>query len=175
MLLLGSLDLCVRTLSCCSSSIIALKLQLSLCRVCLCWFSLSNLSLHTIGLGCVCLSTSTSKTLVELYQIWLYLLVVICLPELQVGTTLQELTHTLWFTNTRHLHHDTSLLSFQFLDVWLNNSELINTVAYHIEGIVNSSLYLFAQHTLHLVVRTLCAHFALQLLCSEDCCKLTAI
>ena len=113
-------------------------------------------------------SLNSSILLVELSQQRINLLRIVSLPELQIGTTLQQLTNTLGLLDTRHFHHDTSTLSFELLDIWLYNAKLINTVADYIERVVNSRLNFCTQGTLHLGVGTASAHLALHLLSSKD-------
>ena len=160
--------LCLGSLLCCVAS--AAQLQLSLSRL-LCLYGVS-LSRCCVGF----LSSATiSEALVELYKVGLYLLVVVGLPELQVCRTLQQLTHTLRLADTRHLDHQSSFLAFQLLDVGLYDTELVDTVAYNIVGVLDGCCHLLAEHTLHFLVGALCAYLALQLLSGEDSSQLTSI
>ena len=113
--------------------------------------------------------------LVELHEIRLHFLIVVCLPELEVCATLQELTHTLRFADTRHLNHDAAFLSFELLDVRLNYSELVDTVAHNVERVVDGRLHFLAQHLLNFTVRALSAYLALKLLCCKHCREASAV
>ena len=77
---------------------------------------------------------------------------VVCLPELEVGASLEELAHTLRLVDTRHLHHDTSLLALQLLDVGLYYAELVDTCADYEERVVDGCLHLSAENLLHVLV-----------------------
>ena len=112
-------------------------------------------------------TTRIGYLLVKLLQIGEYILGIIGLPELQVSTTLQEFAHTLRLADTRHLHHDTTCLSLQFLDVGLHHAKLIDTGAYHVERVVYGRLHFRTQCLLHFNVRALGRNLALQLLRSE--------
>ena len=99
---------------------------------------ISSLGLCRIGLGNSAVSLGSlavciSQTSVYLCQIRNNLVRIVCLPELQVCTTLKQLTHTLRLTDTRHFNHDTSLLSLELLDVGLNDAELVDTSADNVE------------------------------------------
>ena len=100
--------------------------------------------------------SAVGETLVELCEVRYYFGSVECLPELEVCRALEELTHSLWLTYTRHLDHDTSLLSLKLLYVRLYDAELVDTVTYDIERVVDSRLYLCSQGCLDLLVRALC-------------------
>ena len=122
----------VHLLQCCHLSIFALySIAFVECKLwscsCLCLYFLSRISCSSVNL---CLTIS--QTLVELSEIRSYFLVVISLPELKVSRTLEELTHTLWLTNTRHFNHESTFLTFQLLDIWLYNTILVDTVCYDI-------------------------------------------
>ena len=67
-----------------------------------------------------------------------------------------HLYYKLWLTYTRHLDHDTSLLSLKLLYVRLYDAELVDTVTYDIERVVDSRLYLCSQGCLDLLVSALC-------------------
>ena len=99
---------------------------------------------------------------------------IVALPELQVGTTGQQLQHTVLVLHTRHFDHD-ARLTFQALDVGLNDTELIDTVADDVLGIVDSRLHLSLQGADHILVGALGIHLVAHLLCSEDLCQATAI
>jgi len=104
---------------------------------------------------------------IKLLEIRSDFLRVVCLPELKVSTTLEHLTHTLWLADTWHFYHDTALLTFQFLDVRLNNTELIDTGADNVERVVDGILYRSADSLLYLCVAALRRNLTLQLLGSE--------
>ena len=55
-------------------------------------------------------------------------------------------------------------MSFQLLDVWLNDTELVDTVTYYEERVVNSRLHFGTHGVLNLCIRALSAHLALHLL-----------
>ena len=129
-------------------SVVELELRLSLCdsgflgsgflgAVALCY------------LGSVALAVAIGQTTVELLEIRSDLLSVVGLPKLQVGTTLQQLAHTLGLADTRHLHHDAALSALHFLDVGLYDAELVNTCSDDIEGVVDGRVDLFADDLLH--------------------------
>ena len=59
-------------------------------------------------------------------------------------------------------------MAFQFLDVGLNHTELVDTRAHDVERVVNGSLYFLAKHFLHVGIAAGGAHLALELLCGED-------
>ena len=120
------------------------------------------------GVGGRGVVATIGQTGIELIQIRHHLLGVVGLPELQVGTTLQELTHTLGLLDTRHLNHDTTFLAFELLDVGLNDAELVDTRTHDVERVVDGSLHFLAEHFLHVGIRTGGAHLALELLCGED-------
>ena len=108
------------------------------------------------------------QTLVQLDEIRRDLLVVVGLPELQVGATLQQLAHTLRLADTRHFDHQSAFLSLELLDVGLHDAKLVDTVADHVVGVVDGGGHFCAQGALHLLIRTLRAHLALELLGGED-------
>ena len=133
-------------------------------------FSLSHLfvGLGAVGLGSISSSIVVAQqTLVELAQRRGDFVAVVCLPEFKVGTTLEQFADTLRLTDTRHFDHDAAFLSFQFLDVGLYHTKLVDTVAHHVVRVVDGRLYLFSECLLHLAVRALCAHLAFELLCGE--------
>ncbi len=132
------------------------------------------LSLHAVGRSLCGLSTIVGEALVELREVRDDLVAVVGLPELQVSRALEQLTDTLRLTDTWHFDHDTAVLSLELLDIGLNDTELIDTVADHVERVVDGRLNLSAQCLLNLRVAALCAHLALQLLCSEDLGKAMA-
>ena len=88
-------------------------------------------------LGRVALAVAIGQTAVELLEVRSDLLSVVGLPELQVGATLQQLTHTLRLADTRHLDHDAALSTLHFLDVGLYDTELVDTCSDDIEGVVD--------------------------------------
>ena len=90
------------------------------------------------------------------------------LPKLKISRSLQQLTYTFRLTNTRHFYHDTPFLTFQFLDIRLNNTEFIDTGTYHIKRVIDGRLHLFTQYTFYLRVSTLRRNLALQLLCCKQ-------
>ena len=162
--------------------LIGVHLELVLClgSVSLGAIGLGRLSLHLFGGRLVGLSgaiglhaTLVSHTGVELCQEGNDLFSIIGLPELQVSRTLQELTHALRLTDTRHFDHDAAVLTFELLDVGLHNAELIDTGADHVERVVDSRLHLSAQGLLDLLVVALRRNLALQLLCGEDLGEMT--
>ena len=126
-----------------------------LCCLLLCGVSLSHL-------------VARSYALVELCEIRYDFRSVVCLPEFEVGRALQQFAHTLRLTYAWHLHHDTSVLSFEFLDVRLYYAVFVDTVSYDIERVVDGRLHLCSQCGLNLGVSALCRNFSLELLCSED-------
>ncbi len=81
---------------------------------------------------------------------------------------MEELTHTLRLTDTRHLDHYTAGTAFHFLDIGLNNTELIDTVTHNVKRIVYGRFHFGTQGTLHFGVCALGANLAFHLLCSED-------
>ena len=122
----------VHLLQCCHLSIFALSSSVLVeCELWSC-SSLCLYFLNRISSSSVNLCLTISQTLVELSEIRSYFLVVISLPELKVSRTLEELTHTLWLTNTRHFNHESTFLTFQLLDIWLYNTILVDTVCYDI-------------------------------------------
>ena len=124
--------------------------------------------------GAVGIATHSGTLGVQANQRRHYLLTVVGLPELQVGTTLQQLTHALGLFDTRHFHHDTTVASFQLLDIGLHHAKLVNTVAHHIERVVNGALHLCTQCALYLCIGALCAHLALHLLGGKHLCQAMA-
>ncbi len=129
----------------------------------------------TVGSGSVGFGmTAVGHTLVELLQIGGHLLGIIGLPELEVGTSLQEFAHTLRFLDARHFHHDAAFLAFKLLDVGLHHAKLVDTSAHHIERVVDGGLHLSAQCFLHFGVGTLWRNLALQLLGGEHLSQLVA-
>ena len=151
--------------------LIFLKLELRICFLNGFLFTgfLNCLGRSGVGSGCVGhLCVAISQTSVELCQVRNDFFSIESLPEFEVGTTLQQFTHTLWLTNTRHFHHDATLLSLQFLDVRLNNTKLVDTRAHNVERVVNGRLGFFAQCFLYLGVGALWVHLTLQLLRGKD-------
>ena len=114
------------------------------------------------------INTLVGYACVELHEEGNDFLSVVGLPEFEVGRALQQLTHTLRLADTRHFHHDTTVLTFEFLDVGLNDTELVDTGANHVERVVDGVLHFFAQHFLDFLVGALRRHLALQLLRGED-------
>ena len=134
-----------------------------------CDFSLSVL--HSgISLGLLCIFHGCQFS-VQSIQEGDNLIGIVGLPELQVGTSLQELTYTLGLLHARHLHHDTSFLSFESLDVGLYHTEAVNTGTKHVVGVVDGTFYLCAEYALHLLVVALGGHLVTQLLCGKDFCQ----
>ena len=99
-----------------------------------------------------CFLLTAGQTLVELLEVVNDFLGVLGLPELEVCATLEELTHTLRLLDTGHLHHDASLCALDALDVGLDNTELVDTCAYNVEGVVDGRAYLATEHLLHFAV-----------------------
>ena len=168
MLLLGLSELSLWSLLHSSLLAVSLNLELSLWSL---FLSGNGISLGLVGL-CCCIGLSllslVCHTAVELYEVRDYLLCVVGLPELKVGATLKQLAHTLRLADTRHLYHDSAFLSLKFLDVWLNNTELVDTGTYNVERVVDGSLHLLTECLLNLRVAALWIYLALQLLCGED-------
>ena len=96
---------------------------------------------------------------------------VISLPELKVCRTLEQLTHTFRLTNTRHFNHQSTFLSFEFLNVWLYYTILVDTVCHNVVRVIDSGSDLVTKSFLHFCIGTLCAHLAFKLLCSEHFSK----
>ena len=128
-------------LSCCELSLwsslyisllcIFLNLELALWSLLYGSCSVSLSSCSSISLS---LSLATiSQLAVELNEVRDNLLSIVCLPEFEVCATLKELTHTLWLADTRHFYHDTAFLTFELLDVWLYNTELVDTSTNNVE------------------------------------------
>ncbi len=111
------------------------------------------------------------QSLVKLHEIRRDFLVVIGLPELQVGASLQQFAHALRLTDTRHLDHQAAFLSLELLDVGLYDAKLVDTVAHHVVRVVDGCGDFCAQCLLHLVVGALRAHLSLELLCGEYLCQ----
>ena len=132
--------------------------------------SLGNGLLSNRGGGCgvSALYACSSKLGVQLDEEGHSLAGGIGLPELEVGRTLEELTHAVGLLDTGELHHDATLLTLKGLDVGLHNAEAVDTCADDVEGVINGCLHLFAQHGLHLTVGALGVHLAAQLLRSEE-------
>ena len=155
-----SSDLCstsVRSiLLCCTLN---LELWLSLCNNFLCSF---------LFYSCCISVTTISKSRIKLSQVRNNFTSIISLPELKICTTLEELTHTLRLFDTRHFNHDTTCLTFKFLDIWLNNTKLINTSTNHIERVVYRRLNFRTKNFLYFRIRTLRRNLTLQLLSSKD-------
>ena len=108
------------------------------------------------------------QTCIQCSQEWDNLFRIIGFPKLQICTTLQQFTHTFRFFHTRHLHHNTSHLSFQCLDIGLYHTETVDTCTEHIIRIVNGRLYFGTQHFLYFRVGTLGRYFTFQLLRSKQ-------
>ena len=128
-------------LSCCELSLwsslyisllcIFLNLELALWSLLYgsCSVSLSSCSSISLSL----FLATISQLAVELNEVRDNLLSIVCLPEFEVCATLKELTHTLWLADTRHFNHDTAFLTFELLDVWLYNTELVDTSTNNVE------------------------------------------
>ena len=131
---------------------IVLNLELSLWSLFLGSNGISNLCILglscSIGLGL--LLSVVSHAAIELHEVRDNLLCVVGLPELKVGATLQQLTHTLGLADTWHFYHDAAFLALKFLDVWLNDTELVDTCTYDVERVVDSSLHLLTERLLNL-------------------------
>ena len=54
--------------------------------------------------------------------------------------------------DTRKLDHDTSTPSLNLLDVWLNNTETVDTCTKHVERVVNSLIYCSTENRNHLCI-----------------------
>ena len=107
-----------------------------------CGFCGSSLSGSGSSVGCYRVSglshgTSVAESSIELREVGSHLRSVVSLPELKVGTTLKELTYTLWLLDAGEFHHDASALSLNLLDVGLHHAEAVDTCAEHIERVVN--------------------------------------
>ena len=87
------------------------------------------------------------------------LLTIVGCPELQRCSTLQELTNTLRLLNTRELNQDTVRV-WKTLDIWLNNTEVVDTAADDVERSCESVVSLLLQHLNNLVI----AHTRLDIL-----------
>src|SRR5574344_555123 len=155
-----SSDLCstsVRSiLLCCTLN---LELWLSLCNNFLCSF---------LFYSCCISGTTISKSRIKLSQVRNNLTGIISFPELKICTTLEELTHTLRLFDTRHFNHDTTCLTFKFLDIWLNNAKLINTSTNDIKRVIYRRLNFRMKDLLYFRIRTLWRNLTLQLLSSKD-------
>ena len=145
-----------------SALVLHLELRLRLCRVGLHLFHFLFGNLRGgVGTGG---QPVVGHARVKLHEVGNDFLGVVGLPEFKVGRALQQLTHTLRLANTRHFHHDTAVLTFEFLDVGLHHAELVDTRANHVERVVDGRLYLGAQCALHFLVGALRRNLALQLL-----------
>ncbi len=115
-----------------------------------CYVLLCGISLCGVG-SCVLLARGDVGELrIELLEVWEHLLCVVCLPELKVCRTLEELAYTLWLTYARHLHHQTAFLALEALDVRLYHAELVDTVAHYVVRVVDGVAHLGAEGSLHL-------------------------
>ncbi len=124
------------------------------------------------GFGCVLRSlVHTGILVVDLRQLGKNLAQFIRLPELQIGTSLKQFAHALWFLDARQLNQDATRLC-QTLDIGLNHAETVNTGAQHVKRVVNGTVHLLAQHVLHLFVGGGGRHFLLQFECGENACQL---
>ena len=76
----------------------------------------------------------------------------IALPELQVCTSLKQVTDTLGLLDTGHFNHNLSHLSatLKDLDVGLCHTEAVDTVLHHLVGVAHSSLDFGLKCTAHL-------------------------
>ena len=138
--LLGLLQLCVRSGFDVFLGIAFLELELRLLLLGLLHFLLgsgfgsSNILVRLGGIGNrILLSIAVGHALVELLQIGEHLVGIVSFPELEVSRTLEELTHTLRLTDTRHLHGDTSLSALHLLDVGLYDTKLVDTRCHNIQ------------------------------------------
>ena len=129
------------------------------CRVGLCGISLGFL-LDT--------AQRCSQLAIQCHQERSHLGSVIGLPELQVGTALQELAHTLGLLHTRHLHHDATLLALESLDIGLHHSKAVDTGAEHVVRVGDGAFHFGTKHTLHLLVGALGGHLVAQLLRGKE-------
>ena len=108
----------------------------------------NSLFLSLLCSGCI-VGSIVGKTAVELLQVRNYLFSIVGFPEFEVRTTLQKLTHALGFFDTWHLNHNAAGLSFEFLDVGLYDTKLVNTGANNVERVVNGSLNFLTKHFLY--------------------------
>ena len=135
MLLLQSLYLCLIAQFGCGSLLGVVFLQLELGLVGLGDLFLLGL-LILLHAGSI-VAGVVGQSLIQLDEVRNNLVRVVSLPELQVGATLQQFTHTLGLFDTRHLDHDAAILSLQLLDVGLDDAKLVDTVANYVERVVN--------------------------------------
>ena len=119
----------------------------------------------------VCITISLSCHISTL-QSWKQLLAIVCSPELQRCSTLQELTNTLWLLNTWQLNQDTVRV-WKALDIWLNYAKVVDTATDDVERSSQRIVSLLLQHLNNLSI----AHTRLDILAvwahEEVCQRLT--
>ena len=108
--------------------------------------SLSSLSSY----GLVCLKSLNSCICTK--KRWKKLSTVVSCPELEWCSTLEELTYTLWLLNTWKLNQN-AVWVWKALDIWLHNTEVVDTATDDVEWCRDSILSLLAKNLHNLVVR----------------------
>ena len=78
----------------------------------------------------------------------------ICFIKFQVGSSLQQLAHTLGFLNARHFKLYAAC-AFQFLDIGRNHAETVDTGCKHVARVAHHCLNLVLKNGLNLLVRVI--------------------
>ena len=118
-------------------------------------------------------SKDSTQSVVNSSQIRIDFLGVESFPKLKISRTLQELSHTFRFFDTRKFHHDTSHLTFQSLNIGLNHTKAVDTGTQYIIRVIDSSFDFFTQHLFYISIRAAGIYFVFQLLSSEQFCQLS--
>ena len=106
------------------------------------------------------------------YGVEVYLVALIGGPEFQGGGTLQELAHTLRVFYAGQFDEDFAGVA-HLLDVGLGYAKTVDTVAEHVEGVVNGALGLTADYVNDLGVGGVVGHFVAELIGGENLCQTT--
>ena len=139
-------------------------------RLCIGSFNGSRICSSIIGSNG---SKDSTQSVVNSSQIRIDFLGVESFPKLKISRTLQELSHTFRFFDTRKFHHDTSHLTFQSLNIGLNHTKAVDTGTQYIIRVIDSSFDFFTQHLFYISIRAAGIYFVFQLLSSEQFCQLS--
>ena len=103
----------------------------------------------------------------RIHGIEVYLIALESGPEFEGGGTLEELAHTFGVLHARQFDENLAGRT-HLLDVGLGNTEAVDTVAEHVEGIVNGALGLAADDGDNLCVGGIVGHFVTKLVGGEN-------
>ena len=93
---------------------------------------LSSDGVRSYGDRTSCRSGERQQTITQPHQVAGYFIKGIGTPELEVGTTLQKLTYTLWILDPREFDEDTTL-TFETLQVRSDDTEAVDTCTQDVE------------------------------------------